>query len=43
MGAKNSATPAHFIQRESKLPRDVAEDDPILDEPRSQEGRATCP
>ena len=29
-------------QRESKLPRDIAEDDPILGEPRSQ-GRAACP
>ena len=30
-------------QRESKLPKDVAEDDPVLGQPRSQEGRATCP
>ena len=29
-------------QRESKLPRDIAEDDPILGESRSQ-GRAACP
>ena len=29
-------------QRKSKLPRDIAEDNPILSQPRSLEGRAAC-
>ena len=29
-------------QRESKLPRDIVEDNPILGQPRSLEGRAAC-
>ena len=30
-------------QRESKLPRDVTEDDLVLGQSRSQEGRMACP
>ena len=30
-------------QRSSKLPRDVAEDNPVLDKPRLRKDKAACP